>query len=73
MESRCEIDKYGNKRWYNAVGQFHREDGPAIEHPSGYSGWFLNGKRHREDGPAVERLKYLKLIESMIVYLVHNS
>ena len=41
-------------RWYNSKGQFHRENGPAIEHTSGYKSWYINGKCHREDGPAVE-------------------
>ena len=35
-------------------GQFHREDGPAIEHADGSKAWYLNGKLHRDDGPAVE-------------------
>ena len=43
----------GDKLWH-LNGQFHREDGPAIEHASGAKFWYLNGQRHREDGPAVE-------------------
>ena len=42
------------KVWYNERGQFHREDGPAVEYPDGSKQWYLNGKRHREDGPAYE-------------------
>ena len=49
-----EIDKDGNIRYYNEQGQFHREDGPAIEYASGTKYWYLNGLVHREDGPAVE-------------------
>lgn len=37
-------------------GKYHREDGPAIEWPSGNKEWYLDGKCHREDGPAVEYL-----------------
>jgi len=33
---------------------FHREDGPAIEHPNGYREWWQKGQLHRDDGPAVE-------------------
>lgn len=38
----------------NSEGKLHREDGPAVELPSGYKEWFLNGKLHRTDGPAIE-------------------
>jgi hypothetical protein len=35
----------GTTRWYNDIGQTHKEDGPAIIHPSGYAGWYFNNKR----------------------------
>ncbi len=35
-------------------GKFHREDGPAVEYPSGEKRWYLHGELHREDGPAIE-------------------
>ena len=41
------------KQWY-LNGEFHREDGPAIECANGDKYWCLNGKFHREDGPAIE-------------------
>ena len=53
MDDKPHIDKDGTKRWY-LNGNFHREDGPAVEHADGTKSWYLNGKRHREDGPAVE-------------------
>ncbi len=37
----------------NEKGQYHREDGPAIEYEDGYKAWYINGQRHREDGPAI--------------------
>ena len=40
--------------WYNDKGQYHREDGPAIECSNGTKLWYLNGQRHRENGPAAE-------------------
>jgi hypothetical protein len=43
------------KWWANKEGQWHREDGPAIESADGDKEWYINGKRHREDGPAIER------------------
>ena len=43
----------GDKYWY-LNGQYHREDGPAIEYADGAKKWYLNGKHHREDGPACE-------------------
>jgi hypothetical protein len=54
MESKCEIDECGTKRWHNSECQLHREDGPAIERVSGTKEWFRNGLFHREDGPAFE-------------------
>ena len=44
----------GNCYWYNKIGQYHREDGPAIEYVSGDKEWYINGRLHREDGPAIE-------------------
>jgi hypothetical protein len=35
-------------------GQYHRDDGPAIEVSDGTKHWYRNGQRHREDGPAIE-------------------
>ena len=42
------------KVYRNSKGQFHREDGPAIEYSDGYIAWYLNGQLHRTDGPAVQ-------------------
>ena len=47
------VYKNGDKIWYKE-GQFHREDGPAIEYACGDKFWYKNGKYHRIDGPAVE-------------------
>jgi hypothetical protein len=33
----------GSKCW-TLNGQYHREDGPAIEWPNGTKKWYLNGK-----------------------------
>ena len=49
-----EINKYGDKFWYNEKGQFHRKDDlPAIKYIGGEIDWWINNKRHRKDGPAV--------------------
>ena len=56
------IDSMGNKRRYNADGQYHRLDGPAYEgvkgdkawYQKGDKVWYQNGKLHRLDGPAIE-------------------
>ena len=48
------VDRLGTIYYKNERGQFHREDGPAVETTDGYKEWHLNGKVHREDGPAVE-------------------
>ena len=51
----CTTDAQGTKVWKNKQGQYHREDGPAVEQKNGIKSWWINGKRHREDGPALER------------------
>ena len=43
----------GTRMYYNSAGQLHREDGPAVEYPSGTVEWCQNGVLHREGGPAV--------------------
>jgi hypothetical protein len=43
----------GDKLW-RLNGEFHREDGPALEYSNGGKHWLLNGKYHREDGPAID-------------------
>jgi hypothetical protein len=47
------VNSDGSKYWF-LNGDYHREDGPAIEVSDGSKYWFLYGERHREDGPAVE-------------------
>ena len=53
MKNGIHIDEEGNKFWYKN-GEFHREDGPAIEYNHGNHCWYKNGKLHREDGPAIQ-------------------
>ena len=48
-----EIDNNGNVM-YTLNGQYHRNDGPAIEYANGSKIWYINGQRHRNDGPAIE-------------------
>lgn len=52
MKDYNEIDSHGTKRWRNNNGQYHREDGPAIEWADGAKEWWVNDRRHRLDGPA---------------------
>ncbi len=40
--------------YYSESGDWHREDGPAVEWANGDKEWHVNGKLHREDGPAIE-------------------
>jgi len=42
-----EVYDNGDKIWF-LNGEFHREDGPAIEYANGNKYWYLNGKRHTE-------------------------
>ena len=54
LKYRIEVDEYGNRRYYNSAGKWHRENGPAIENAFGDKFWYQNGQLHRTDGPAVE-------------------
>ena len=54
LTHRREVDEYGTVIWYNADGQSHRVNGPAIEYADGSKYWYVNGQRHRNDGPAIE-------------------
>lgn len=48
-------DIFGNAYYKNAIGLYHRKDGPAIEKDHGNTQcWYLNGHRHRSGGPAIE-------------------
>ena len=47
------VSSDGSKLWI-LNGDYHREDGPAVERSDGTKEWWLNGERHREDGPAIE-------------------
>ena len=60
MESKLTIDEDGNKIWKLPSGDFHKEDGPAIEYIGGDKHLFLNDKIHRENGPAVEYINGYK-------------
>ena len=40
-------------KWFRN-GQYHRDDGPAVEYANGDKMWYRNGKLHRDDGPAIE-------------------
>ena len=46
------IDRIGNQRWYNSIGELHRTDGPAVLYTDGEQVWYFNGRLHRTDGPA---------------------
>ena len=50
----CEVDAFGDKRYYNKENQLHREDGPAIEWADGSKYWYTNNKLHRKGEPAIE-------------------
>ena len=46
------IDVLGTKEWFDANGEFHRDDGPAWERVDGSKLWYQHGICHRDDGPA---------------------
>ena len=38
----------GNKYWF-LNGQFHREDGPAVEYSGGFKRWYLNDRKYSRE------------------------
>jgi hypothetical protein len=74
-KSESETDEYGTKRWF-LNGKYHREDGPAVEYANGSKEWYLNDNYLKPELAIKDselKLKYPKLIEAMVVYLVHDS
>lgn len=53
MKSVMEVELDGSKYW-RLNGQFHREDGPAVETSLGVTVWYFHGVIHREGGPALK-------------------
>lgn len=43
--STCTKYLSGNTYWINSRGQYHREDGPAVEWKGGRSEWWLHGRK----------------------------
>ena len=53
LKYRIEVDEFGSRKYLNAAGQLHREDGPAVVYATGTKEWWFNGQLHRDAGPAV--------------------
>lgn len=49
-------DASGNKTYYNARGEIHREREPAIINTNGDRWWYQNNLEHREDGPSFDAI-----------------
>ena len=49
----CRVDADGTVRYFNALGQLHREYGPAVKYVDGTLVWYQHGQLHRLGGPAV--------------------
>lgn len=47
MIYQVEVNKSGT--FWRLNGNFHREDGPAVEWNDGTKGWWLNGKQYTEE------------------------
>jgi hypothetical protein len=60
--------------WIN--GKLHREDGPALKRADGAISWFADGESlclEEAINDSMLKIKYPKLIESMVIYLIYNS
>jgi hypothetical protein len=55
-ESIMIIDKFGDKKWRNKNGEFHRIDGPAVECQDGDKYWYIKGKYFKEKEAFFEAL-----------------
>ena len=62
---------------YRRNGFIHREDGPAVEYHNGKKLWYIDGECFI---PSIDTLNnsflnenYPKFIESMIIYMMHES
>ena len=53
LKYRIEVDEHGNRLYCDNAGEWHRENGPAIEWSNGTKSWYQNGQKHRTDGPAI--------------------
>ena len=54
LRYQVKVDSFGTRRYYNAAGQLHRTDGPAVEYANGSNYWYQNDELHRTDGAAIE-------------------
>ena len=55
LKYRVVVDPHsGARKYYNALGRLHCEEGPAFVRADGTEEWWQNGLRHRINGPAVE-------------------
>ena len=55
LKYRVVVDPHsGARKYYNALGRLHCEEGPAFVRADGTEEWWQNGQRHRIDGPAIE-------------------
>jgi hypothetical protein len=57
-----ELDTFNARLWTNSKGEYHREDGPAVEHSDGRKFWYINGIYFSKD----EWLQYLKSGQSSL-------
>jgi len=46
MKSKIIISRRGTKYYKLPNGDFHREDGPAVEFIDGSKHWYINGKQY---------------------------
>lgn len=52
MESKPTVDDTGATCWFNADGEYHRDDGPAIIWKDGSEFWYQYDRCHNINGPA---------------------
>lgn len=77
--ARIVIDKDGNKRYFNNLGQLHRDDGPAYISIDGTNTWYFNGQwfiynsRNGRNECYVNENRYKHTSACGVKYLVENG
>ena len=63
----CLIDKDNDKAWYQG-GEYHREDGPAVELADGNRYWWFNDRRYTTEQQwkiAMRKIKIERILKRL--------
>ena len=69
LKQRVVTDQDGYVIYYDEMGNYHRDNGPAVTRTDGYEAWYYHGTLHRKDGPAVRYSNGLEAFYDMGKFL----